>query len=53
MTLNGTEYKIKAGDYFFIPKGSLHYVKVTSAMPLKVLSIQSPFFDGKDRVFVE
>jgi len=38
------------GGSIFIPQNTWHYVKVTSAEPLKVLSIQAPNFDGKDRV---
>lgn len=50
MTLNEQHFTIKAGDFIFIPKNTWHYVKVTSNEPLKVLSIQAPTFDGKDRV---
>lgn len=50
MTLNEQYFTIKAGDFIFIPKNTWHYVKVTSNEPLKVLSIQAPTFDGKDRV---
>lgn len=45
--------EIKAGDYLHIPQGEIHGVIVTSAEPLKVLSIQSPEFFGDDRVFVD
>lgn len=50
MTLNDRRFTLKAGDFIFIPKNTWHYVKVTSNEPLKVLSIQAPTFDGKDRV---
>ncbi len=46
-------YDIKAGDYFQIPKKTIHSVKVKSRIPLKALSVQSPEFFGKDRVFVD
>ena len=46
-------YNIKAGDYFKIPKKSIHSVKVKSKIPLKALSVQSPEFLGKDRIFVD
>ncbi len=44
---------IKKGDLIVIPAGTPHAVKVTSADPLKVLSIQSPMFDGSDRIMIE
>jgi mannose-6-phosphate isomerase-like protein (cupin superfamily) len=54
MTVDGKEIIIKKGDYLNIPKGTHHSVdEILSGKPLKVLSIQSPLFDGKDRVFVE
>ena len=53
MKLNGKVFEIKKGDVVFIPKNSVHSVKTTSKEPLKVLSLQAPFFDGKDRVFTE
>ena len=53
MTLGDKKIKIKAGDYLNFPKGVKHSViKVTSRKPLKVISVQSPQFIGKDRVFV-
>lgn len=48
--LDDTRYEIKAGDIIFIPKNTWHSVLVTSDIPLKVISIQSPFFDGTDRI---
>jgi mannose-6-phosphate isomerase-like protein (cupin superfamily) len=53
MTLNDKMFPIKKGDVIFIPKNSYHSVKTTSKIPLKVLSIQAPYFDGKDRVIKE
>lgn len=44
---------IKAEDVLFIPKNNWHAVKVTSEMPMKVISVQSPGFYGEDRVFRE
>lgn len=44
---------VKKGDMIFIPKGTVHSLKVTSTIPVKALSVQSPLFDGKDRVVVE
>ncbi|MEZ4722803.1 MAG: cupin domain-containing protein, partial [Flavobacteriales bacterium] len=40
---------IKEGDYIFIPKGTPHSVKVSGDKPMKVLSVQTPEFDGSDR----
>jgi mannose-6-phosphate isomerase-like protein (cupin superfamily) len=53
MKLNDNSYLIKAGDYINVPENTVHSVIVTSDVPLKVLSVQSPEFLGKDRVFVE
>jgi mannose-6-phosphate isomerase-like protein (cupin superfamily) len=53
MTLGEKEFKVKKGDLILIPKNTFHSVKTTSKKPLKVLSVQAPFFDGKDRVFKE
>jgi quercetin dioxygenase-like cupin family protein len=54
MLFNGKRIVVKKGDYLNIPKGTKHSVeKVFSKRSLKVLSIQSPYFDGKDRVFYE
>lgn len=52
MKLNDEWQTVSAGDYIFIPKGTRHAVEVSSTHPMKVISIQSPRFDGKDRVFV-
>ena len=53
MLLGEKTISIKKGDYIFIPKNTSHKVDVTSEIPLKVLSIQSPYFDGKDRFLLE
>lgn len=45
---------VQRGDYLNIPKGTKHaVVRVIGDKPLKVLSIQSPKFDGTDRVFIQ
>lgn len=51
MLLGDKELNIKKNDLIYIPKNTFHSVKVTSNIPLKVLSFQAPYFDGKDRVF--
>ncbi|MBI4930899.1 MAG: cupin domain-containing protein [Bacteroidetes bacterium] len=53
MMLGDKIMKVKKGDMIFIPKGTVHSLKVTSTTPMKVLSVQAPMFDGKDRVVVE
>lgn len=50
MTLGSIVKEIRAGDIIFIPVNTFHDVKVTSDIPLKVISIQAPEFDGKDRI---
>ncbi len=53
MTINGEKRVVKKGDYLNIPKGTRHAVrKVLSRKPLKVISIQSPRFDGTDRIII-
>lgn len=50
MLLGDKELQIKPNDLIYIPKNTWHSVKVTSNVPLKVISFQAPYFDGKDRV---
>ncbi|HRE74423.1 MAG TPA: cupin domain-containing protein [Flavobacteriales bacterium] len=50
MTLGSDRFEIKAGDIIFIPVNTWHSVIVNSIVPLKVISVQSPEFDGTDRV---
>ncbi|MBC8046995.1 MAG: cupin domain-containing protein [Fimbriimonadaceae bacterium] len=45
--------QISAGTWLIIPENTPHSVSVTSATPLKVLSIQAPEFDGTDRVIIK
>ncbi len=53
MKLGNEEFIIKKNDVIFIPKNTPHKVITTSKKTLKVISIQSPFFDGKDRLILE
>ena len=53
MKMDGKTFSVKANDLIFIPKNTVHSVKSTGKVPLKVLSVQAPFFNGSDRVFVE
>ena len=50
MTLGDSSFLIKTGDMVFIPKGTPHDFRTTSKRPAKILSVQSPHFDGSDRV---
>lgn len=53
MRLGEKKCFIKKGDVLFIPENTPHSVKVTSDIPLKVLSVQAPEFDGTDRILLE
>lgn len=54
MIVDGQSIQIKAGDYLNFPPKIVHSVlEVTSDAPLKVISVQSPQFKGKDRIFVQ
>jgi mannose-6-phosphate isomerase-like protein (cupin superfamily) len=53
MSLGANKFSVKKGDMVFIPKGTVHSLTVTSKMPAKVVSVQAPMFDGKDRVMAE
>lgn len=53
MVLGDKTFTVKKGDVLFIPKNTPHAVRVTSKKPMKVLSVQAPYFNGKDRVPVD
>lgn len=53
MKVGDKKFPIKRGDVIFIPKGTVHSLTVSSKMPVKVISVQAPMFDGKDRVMTE
>lgn len=53
MTVGKETFLIKPDDFFVIPQNTFHAVKVTSTTPLKLISIQSPIFNGEDRIFEE
>ena len=53
MMLGKEKFTIRKGDLIFIPKNTVHSVRNTGSSPLKVLSIQSPAFNGDDRILVE
>lgn len=52
-TLGAETFTISKGDYFNIPPNTPHGLKVLSSTPIKVLSIQSPKFDGTDRILIK
>jgi mannose-6-phosphate isomerase-like protein (cupin superfamily) len=52
MRLGEETFTVRKGDVIFIPEGTPHAVKVRKGV-LKVISIQSPQFDGTDRVPLE
>ena len=49
--INDSIYKVVAGDWIVIPKNTWHGVIVNSKSTIKVISVQSPEYFGKDRVF--
>ena len=53
MMVGDKKISVKKGDMIFVPKGTVHSLVVTSKTPVKVLSVQAPMFDGKDRVMAE
>lgn len=53
MLLGEKHISVKPGDLIFIPPNTVHALKVSPGETMKVLSIQAPEFDGKDRIFVE
>jgi mannose-6-phosphate isomerase-like protein (cupin superfamily) len=53
MMLGDSTRTIGSGDVILIPAGTPHAVKVTSSVPLRVISVQSPRFDGTDRIWLD
>tara|TARA_B100000965_G_C19563572_1_gene745734 strand:- start:1009 stop:1407 length:399 start_codon:yes stop_codon:yes gene_type:complete len=51
--INDSVYKVAAGDLIIIPKNTWHGVIVNSKSTMKVISVQSPEYFGKDRIFKE
>ncbi|MDG1689477.1 MAG: cupin domain-containing protein [Flavobacteriales bacterium] len=48
--LKDSIYKVTAGDWIVIPKNTWHGVIVKSKSTMKVISVQSPKYFGKDRI---
>ena len=53
VTIAGKEYEISPGYAYLVPKGTIHRFINLGPDAAVVLSIFSPAFDGKDRIFVE
>jgi mannose-6-phosphate isomerase-like protein (cupin superfamily) len=53
MKLGNQDIKLEPGMLINIPIKTPHKVKVNSIEPLKIISIQSPIFDGSDRIILE
>lgn len=53
MTVGGETKAIQAGDVVLMKRGSVHEVTNKTAEPLVALSVISPPFDGRDRIFIE
>ncbi|MDG1842289.1 MAG: cupin domain-containing protein [Crocinitomicaceae bacterium] len=54
MKIGNDTLKIIPKDQVTIPKGTIHeIIKVIGKIPLKVISVQSPKFDPKDRYFIK
>ena len=51
--INDSIYKVAEGDLIIIPKNTWHGVIVNSKSIMKVISVQSPEYFGKDRIFKE
>lgn len=49
--LGSTTYHIEPGDLIVVPKNTWHGLEVTSTIPLRVISVQSPEFIGVDRIY--
>ena len=52
MNVSGKELVMKAGDLMYIPALILHGSEVTGNETLQLISIFTPPFDGKDRIYV-
>jgi len=53
VTIAGKEYRVSPGYAYLVPQGTIHRFVNLGPDPAVVLSIFSPAFDGKDRIFVE
>jgi len=53
VTIAGKEYRVSPGYGYLVPQGTIHRFVNLGPDPAIVLSIFSPAFDGKDRIFIE
>ncbi len=53
MRLGDSTRVVHAGETIIIPPGTPHAVKVNGSAPLRVISVQAPYFDGSDRVWLD
>lgn len=53
MYLGGDYFDVKKGDHIVVPPNTAHAVITTSSKPLKVISVQSPQFLGRDRIMIQ
>jgi mannose-6-phosphate isomerase-like protein (cupin superfamily) len=51
MTLGDSSYALAPGRTFVVPRGVVHGVE-SGGVPLRAMSVFTPGFDGKDRIFV-
>lgn len=51
LTLGDQKTKVKAGQVVHIPRGTKHALHNLGANPAVVMSVFSPGFDGKDRIY--
>lgn len=51
LVLGDQKYRVMAGDVIHVPKGTSHSFHNLGAVPTVVISVFSPGFDGKDRVY--
>lgn len=51
LTLGDQKLKVKAGQIVHIPRGTSHAFHNLGSSPAVVISVFSPGFDGKDRVY--
>lgn len=53
MMLGEGKIKLREGIQVSIPKNTIHSVIVKGKKPLRVISVQSPKFDGSDRFLID
>lgn len=51
LTLGDKKLKVKAGQFVHIPRGTVHAFHNLGSNPAVVISVFSPGFDGKDRIY--